>query len=423
MTRPAALACLLAAGLLGGVAAVRALGPSGGARVASTTVRRGAFLRRVVAEGNLRAARSTPLTGPGQELTLKIAWLAEDGSPVKKGEVVARFDRTETEKKLLEGRESRSSAGHRTGKLKAETGAALKGLDEDRVQARRELDAARTFQRKDPEVFSRREIIEADIDVDVAATREEQAVRSRELREAISEKDLGLVAIESRKAEYRITRASEEMKALEIVAPHDGVFVLVRDWRGELPSIGQNIWSGFKLGEIPDVSSMEADVWVLEADAGGLALGQSAEVAVESLPGVALKGATKRVDGVPRQRVRNVPVQYYGVTLSLTEVPEAARSRMKPGQRVQATLLLDERADALTLPRQAVFERDGKIVVFRRSLGRWSPSEVTLGPAALGRVVVEKGLSDGDVVALVDPEKPAAPPPAGGAPSGTGAVP
>ena len=390
------------------MAAVRRFGPDGAGPLASAPVRKGPFLRRVGAEGNLRASRATPLMGPGQDVRLKIAWLAEDGAPVKAGEVVARFDRTETETKLVEGKENRSTASQRTGKTRAETDAALKGLDQDRTQARRELDAARTFQRKDPEIFSRREIIEADIDVDMAATREEQAIRSRELREAISEKDLGLLAIDARKADYRITRASEELKALEIRAPHDGVLVLVRDWRGELPAIGQSVWSGFKIGEIPDVSSMEADVWVLEADAGGLALSRPAEIVVESVPGVVLRGTTKRVDGVPRQRIRGVPVQYYGVTVSIADVPEAARPRMKPGQRVQATLLLDERADALTMPRQAVFERDGKIVVYRRSSGRWSPSEVTLGPAALGRVVVEKGLEDGDVVALVDPEKPAA---------------
>ena len=415
MSRRAAAALLLSALALGAVAAVRGFG-SGGNAVASTKVQRSVFLRRVVAEGNLRASKATPLTGPGQELTLKISWLAEDGAPVTAGEVVARFDATETEKKLVDGKESRSTASHKTGKTRAESDAALKGLDGDRRQARRELEAAKTFQRKDPEIFSRREIIEADIDVDVAATREEQAVRSRELREAISEKDLGLLAIDARKADYRITRASEELKALEIKAPHDGFLVLVRDWRGELPSIGQSVWSGFKLGEIPDVASMEADVWVLEADAGGLAAGQPAEVVVESMPGVALKGTTKRVDGVPRQRIRGVPVQYYGVTVSIAGIPESARSRMKPGQRVQATLLTDERTDVLIIPRQAVFERDGKIVVYRRSAGRWAPSEVALGPAALGRVVVEKGLADGDVVALVDPEKPAASAPAPASP-------
>ena len=417
MTRRRTAALVLAGVAALAVAAVQGLGPGRSGAVASTSVRRGPFLRRVAAEGNLKAARATPLSSPGQELTLKIAWLADDGTAVKAGDVVARFDATETEKKLVEGKESRSTTTHRTGKTKAEADAALFGLDEDRTQARREFDAARSFQRKDPEIFSRREIIEADIDVDVAAAREEQAIRSRSSREKLARADLDLLSIDSRKADYRITRASEELRALELRAPHDGFVVLTRDWRGELPAIGQSVWSGFKLGEIPDVASMEAEVWVLEADAGGLAVGRPAEIIVESMPGVILKGTTKRVDGVPRQRVRGVPVQYYGVTVSIPAVPAEARTRMKPGQRVQATLLLDERADALTVPRQAVFERDGKIVVFRRSLGRWTPGEVALGPAALGRVVVEKELAEGDVVALVDPEKPAV------APAGSSASP
>jgi hypothetical protein len=44
-----------------------------------------------------------------------------------------------------------------------------------------------------------------------------------------------------------------------------------------------------------------------------------------------------------------------------------------------------------------VWKKDGK---------GFSPVEVTLGPAALGRVVIEKGLGENDVVALRDPTAP-----------------
>jgi HlyD family secretion protein len=87
---------------------------------------------------------------------------------------------------------------------------------------------------------------------------------------------------------------------------------------------------------------------------------------------------------------------------------------------VQATLLLEERRGALLVPRQAVFDREGRSVVFRRGARGFAPVEVKLGPATMGRVVVESGLAAGDVLALRDPTrpagqpevKPAAPPPA-----------
>jgi hypothetical protein len=66
-------------------------------------------------------------------------------------------------------------------------------------------------------------------------------------------------------------------------------------------------------------------------------------------------------------------------------------------------LALDARPDALSVPRNAVFEKEGKKVVYKLTGGEFTPVEVTLGPAAVGLVVVEKGLAAGDTIALRDP--------------------
>jgi multidrug efflux pump subunit AcrA (membrane-fusion protein) len=79
---------------------------------------------------------------------------------------------------------------------------------------------------------------------------------------------------------------------------------------------------------------------------------------------------------------------------------------MRPGQRVQAELLLAAVEDALVVPRQAVFEVEGESVVYRRRDGGYEAVPVTLGPSGPGRVVVESGLEEGDVIALADPAAP-----------------
>jgi len=58
------------------------------------------------------------------------------------------------------------------------------------------------------------------------------------------------------------------------------------------------------------------------------------------------------------------------------------------------------------VPRQAVFEKEEKSVVYVRDSGDFKAVEVELGAAALGRVVIAEGLNDGDVVALRDPTRP-----------------
>ena len=77
--------------------------------------------------------------------------------------------------------------------------------------------------------------------------------------------------------------------------------------------------------------------------------------------------------------------------------------------------------NALSLPRQAVFDRDGTPTVFLQQDGRYVPTKVKVVARTQSRVVVD-GLAEGALVALRDPavidhDAPAAaaPPAAGGA--------
>lgn len=388
-----------------GILALRrpAAGPT--ARVASVVVRRGDFARKVRAEGVLKARTSTPLTAPGNGLSLKIGWMIDDGARVAKGDVVLRFDSSTSRRDLRTGTAGLRTADGKTTKERAESGAVVKNLGRDAVQARSDLEAARTFQSKDPDLFSRNEILEADIDVGLAERREGTARTTRGVREEISASSLELLAIERRKADLVVGKASKELAALEIRAPHDGIVVFQRDWRGELPQVGQTVWSGMTIAEIPDLATLQGEVWVLESDAGGLAVGRRATVTLEARPSAEIAGTIRRVDTLARPRQRGVPVQYLGADV---ELKTAEASTMKPGQRLVATLYLGEEKDVLAVPRQAIFEREGKKVAWRRRRGAWEAVPVTLGAAALGKVVVTAGLAGGDEVALADPTRPLA---------------
>ena len=57
------------------------------------------------------------------------------------------------------------------------------------------------------------------------------------------------------------------------------------------------------------------------------------------------------------------------------------------------------------LPRQALFEKEGKKLVYRKNGNRYEPVEVAIGSSSAGRVVVTKGLRKDDEIALEDPEK------------------
>jgi multidrug efflux pump subunit AcrA (membrane-fusion protein) len=402
---------LVIVGVLGAVVAASAALPTlrgigGGTddEVPTYIVERGDFVREIHADGNLKAADAT-LLGPPPEhrRPLKIAWLFPDGSYVRAGDVVIRFDPTDLEEELQEGRHDRATTDSQITSKQVREEGSRHNLERDAEVAALELDYAQSFQSKDAMIFSRREIIESEIDEKLAHQKKEHAQLAGDLHHELVRTELDLLGIERRKAELKISQAAEALEALEVRAPHDGIFVLKQVW-GRKPEVGQTVWGGNAVAEIPKPEKMESQVYVLEADAGGLEVGLPATVLLDAQPDVVYKATASQVAALAQRRNHRSPVQYFSVTLELERTDTAV---MKPGQRVSAVLTLDERQDVLTVPRQTVFEDEGKKIVYVRRGGGFEPTEVELGPSALGRLVIDAGLEEGDRIALRDPTRPA----------------
>lgn len=359
------------------------------------------FERRVTAEGTLKPVNATQLGVPQSATApMKIAWIEEDGALLKKGDVVIRFDEEEFRNLLLTGREDRSTASNKLTKAGAESSATRKNLGRDARLAQSELEAAQRFQFDDAEIFSRFARIEADVDADLAAHRKRNAQEVLGVRDNLARVERELLAIEDRKAGMKIRQAEEGLQALQVVAPHDGILVLQRYGGGEMPRLGDTMWRGQPIGEIPELSSMQAEVFVLEADAAGLAAGQKATLFLEADATKKFTGKIKSVDKVARPRIPRQPVQYFGVTVELDRTDPKL---MKPGARVRAVLEVENQAGAVAIPRQALFEKEGKKLVYRKKGDRFEGVDVTIGSSSAGRVVVTKGLGKGDEIALEDP--------------------
>jgi RND family efflux transporter MFP subunit len=373
-------------------------------QAATFEVKKRPFVRRVTAEGYLRAVKATGLAAPMQtEEGQKIAWMAPDGSNVKKGDVVIRFDPSEHEKKLRDGEADRASANAKIDKEQILRDSAMRGRGITADLAKAELAGTRAFQKSDSEIFSKNQIIESAIDEGLSAAKLAHADEAAKIEKRLSQSKVDLIEVEKRKAQLHVSQAQQGLSSLEVRAPHDGIVVFEQDWRGNLPHVGDSVWAGQTLARLPLLDEMESEVFVLEADAAGLAVGNAATVVLEAHPDPAYEGKITRIDTLAKPRQREVPIQYFGATLELSRT---VRELMKPGERVHATLVLDQ-SDALAVPRQAVFEREGKKVVYRWRDGKFTSTPVTVGASSPGLVVIEEGLSDGDRIALRDPTKSA----------------
>lgn len=355
------------------------------------------FLHQIRAEGQLRAAETLKLTVPREaEQSLRLAWLADDGKRVVAGEVVARFDRQPLETKRLNGERDLEKARLDARRLDRRDAVQQGTLSTSHEVAALDLAFAQKFQKKDEQVFSKKVIAESSIDQGLAEARQASTEDALGTQKRLARTELDLVEIAKRKAAADLETARKGLEALEVRAPHDGVFLRARLWSGDKLEPGGEMWPGVEVGELPRVAQLQAEVYVLEADAGGLAEGQEAEVRIDAHPERVYGAKITRLDAAARPRFRGSPVQYFAITLTFDD----AEVEGKLGQRITARLTVGRRDAALVLPRQAIEQVDGKSVVQVRRGSETVPVEVTLGPASAGRVVVESGLAEGDLVVL-----------------------
>jgi multidrug efflux pump subunit AcrA (membrane-fusion protein) len=389
-----------ALGLLGllGAGLVRSIEPE---VVATFEVKPGRFVREVEATGALKAVKATPVIVPLESgRAQKVAFLAQDGARLKKGDPIVEFDPYDAQKEAADGEADLTAARAKIDKAKAEGTKNERSLGLDRDVAREELDRAETYKLTDEGLFSRHQIIESQLDRDLFAARADVAGRKLDASGKLSSAERALGEIDASKAKLKVTIAEKGLRSLRIEAPHDGLLVLQRNWRGEVPFVGDTLWPGQKIAELPDLSQLEARVFVLEADGAGLKAGLPARLAIEGRPGEEHQATVAKVEPLAKTRDYQSPVKYFEATLSLARTDP---SFMKPGQKVRAVVRLEEAEGVLAIPRGAVFDKDGKRVVYRREGGGFVPVEITIGRQSISRVVLASGVGAGDVIALRDP--------------------
>lgn len=415
-------AIAIAAILLGvaGSAALHARDGAEGDGIPSVTVHAERFARRVTAEGTLHAVHVTPIVVPsldGVWFQRRLSWTAPDGSLVKDNDVVVRFDGAEAEKQLRIAKNALVTAETSLREAQISAAASVADRRQDAVYAAQEAEDKRRFGAKDPLVFSHNDILEAELDERIATERQHQAERALDTERRVTRSSIELAVINRQRAQLAVDHAQDALDHLEIRAPGDGIFVLHRNDSGDPIKLGTSMMSDEPIAVIPRLDVMTAELFVLELDGSGLEAGQPADVVLESRPDLVFHGKLDDIDKLAKPRLAWLPVRYFAVSVALDRTDPAV---MKPGERVHATLTLDRR-DAIVVPRQAVFEKDGKTLVYRRGAHGYTAVAVELGAASPGRVAIASGLADGDVIATRDPTQSPEPPPAGGSgePKGT----
>jgi HlyD family secretion protein len=366
--------------------------------------RQGDFLAIIRCRGDLKAARSAQIYTPIVP-NLRIAWMAPAGETVQTGESLIKFDS--------------SSATQQLAQKEAQLRQTEAGLDQALAQSRitseqdkSDLEQAKyTVERAKLEVVrltikSRIDGDEAKVDLATA----EQKLKAQEATVALhAASDQAKIASLTRlrdqaKSDVEITK--RRIGEMEIKAPITGIPVYSQNysqgWNNARPfKVGDNVFAGMNLAEIPDLNTLEMDVKVEEIDRGRINVGADVRVLVDSLPELNLAAKLDRISPLAELSTYEWPPTraFHAYARILKPDP-----RMRPGMNGGMDIIVNRIPNATSIPAKALFTRDGKPVVYLASKGHYTPATVEVLARNPDEVAV-KGIPAGSTVALVDPEK------------------
>jgi HlyD family secretion protein len=343
-------------------------------RYLTAQVERGQITMTVNATGTVNAVVTVQVGSQVSGIIQKL--FVDYNSPVKEGQIIAQLDPAPLETRVSQARANVASARAAVqvaqatmdntkaavATAQANTESAKATVEKARVTL---IDARRTLERNKELV---RKALIPQSELDTAQTAADAAVSELKLSEAQQDATAG--QLRSAQAQARLAEAQhtaalaqvEQTKAalqaaeldLEhttIRAPVNGIVV------SRSVDVGQTVAASLQAPTLfliaQDLTQMQVDTNVSEADIGRVSVGQTATFIVDAYPNIPFRGQVVQV--------RNAPITVQNV-VTYDAVVQVANPdlKLKPGMTANVSFLIAERNDILKIPNAALrFQPDG----------------------------------------------------------------
>lgn len=405
---PRAIAIVAVLATVGVVGAFVSSGNGPMPDVPTGEVTRGEFVNALEIRGEIRPLKSIVLTSPLNAGELQIVKLARNGSLVQAGEVVVQFDGSTVQRTVMERQSELKQAeaeieqvlGQRT-LVEEQSATALMRATYDVERAKLDV--------RQGDLISRIQLEQAKLLLEDA----EQKLREMEAKirsdKAATEADLFARRRRRDKVLADLERARVALQNLEMKAPAAGTVNLLpnpRSSSGGMMGVqefreGDRAWPGAAILELPDLSSVHLEARVDESERGHLGAGQEAIVRIEAVPGREFKARIEKISLLARPDFNAgwPPPKNFDIDLVLLE----ADPKIRPGMTAVARIATERVPDVTLVPAEAIFQRDGKPVVYRLDGSQFEEQRVEVARRGREQAIVTSGISPGERVATKRP--------------------
>jgi RND family efflux transporter MFP subunit len=364
--------------------------------------KKGDFLVLVRTRGQLIARRSEQLIAPIDATDLQIVWLAPAGGPVKKDQVVIKFDPSRTQQDLKEKQVALDQAQAALDQAVADAKIAADQDQIDLSTANYTAEKARLEATKEA-IVSKIQGEESEIDFNLAQQRLKVQKAATITHEKSAESHIASLTRARDTAKAQVEFTQHQLSLMELKSPLDGVINYMSNysqgWINAQPfKVGDHAVAGGVLAEIPDLSTLAMEAKVDEVDRGRVAVGSQVMVHVDAFPEKTMPAAVDFVTPLPEQNNEWPPTRSFRAYAKI-ESPDA---RLRPGMNAGADIVETKIPGAISIPAKALFTRDGKPVVYVKSGEQYVARPVQVTAKNPDEVAIT-GIDAGTMVALADP--------------------
>jgi HlyD family secretion protein len=375
--------------------------------------------------GELRPARmATIVAPPVAGGALQIVRLAKTGEFVKEGDVVVEFDPSEQEYNLEQSKSQLEEAEQQIRKMKADQAVRVAKEQVSLLQAQYEVKRAELKVRGN-DLLSGIEARKNVINLEEARRKLEQLQRDIKSRANSDAADLAVQTVARTKAMIGMKLAQQFIDNMTCRAPISGIIMLGQNYEAllsasgnlsissetEIPEYkpGSQAFPGRPIANIQASDQMEIAAKVIETDRANIEPGQEIEVVVDSQPLKVYKGKIKSLDQSALSSQSASTTLDYIEALSTRSFAalftvDTNGDPLNLGLTARVTIMGKDVRDALSIPRQALHQKESKPVVYTRRAEGWEARDVHVKYLTESRAIIE-GIPEGTEVALVNPDQ------------------
>ncbi|MBO0861904.1 MAG: efflux RND transporter periplasmic adaptor subunit [Chloracidobacterium sp.] len=348
------------------------------------------------ATGLLRATEVQNYGGPqmfGNYWQFQIVSMVDEGKQVKKGEQLIAFDAQKIRDDLQRFENELDQASKELEKTRTQIDLERQELLSKLAQAESNYEKLKLKQTSETvvEAFNK---VEDDRLAFEQARREVDALKERiDWHKKSSEATYQIIVSKKARAENKVNEIKKGMENFQAKADRDGVVIYKTKWNGEKFRIGESIWMGQSLLEIPDLNTIIAEAYIPEVDIAKIKPGQRAEVTIDAFPDKVYSGSVKSVGTLVRPKAWDIPNKILDIQIALDKLDI---SIMRPAMSVKAKIKTSSIENCLAVPLKSIrTTAEGSMIKVKSDEG-WREQPVKLGESNGTEVVIVEGLKAGD---------------------------